>query len=165
MALAGKAIAGDIALRRTSWSGRADLNRRPHGPEPCALAGLSHAPIRSYACARLYHARYYFARNTPIGICDKRRGKAIPNAPPAGSASASFWAVCLSSRQACLIAAYPCHTMTPPKKSNHICPVVIRMSGCAALKSRNRGTLGPITKLTSRCGAYSSSPIGAASPT
>ena len=25
-------------------SGRADLNRRPHGPEPCALAGLSHAP-------------------------------------------------------------------------------------------------------------------------
>jgi hypothetical protein len=26
-------------------SGRADLNRRPHGPEPCALAGLSHAPI------------------------------------------------------------------------------------------------------------------------
>jgi hypothetical protein len=28
-------------------SGRADLNRRPHGPEPCALAGLSHAPRRS----------------------------------------------------------------------------------------------------------------------
>ena len=27
------------------WSGRTDLNRRPLGPEPCALAGLSHAPI------------------------------------------------------------------------------------------------------------------------
>ena len=26
-------------------SGRADLNRRPHGPEPCALAGLSYAPM------------------------------------------------------------------------------------------------------------------------
>jgi hypothetical protein len=25
-------------------SGRPDLNRGPHGPEPCALAGLSHAP-------------------------------------------------------------------------------------------------------------------------
>ncbi len=25
-------------------SGRADLDRRPHGPEPCALSGLSHAP-------------------------------------------------------------------------------------------------------------------------
>ncbi len=25
-------------------SGRADLNRRPHGPEPCALSGLSYAP-------------------------------------------------------------------------------------------------------------------------
>jgi hypothetical protein len=29
-------------------SGRADLNRRPHGPEPCALAGLSHAPNSFY---------------------------------------------------------------------------------------------------------------------
>ena len=28
-------------------SGRADLNRGPHGPEPCALTGLSHAPIAS----------------------------------------------------------------------------------------------------------------------
>ena len=26
-------------------SGRRDLNPGPHGPEPCALAGLSHAPI------------------------------------------------------------------------------------------------------------------------
>ena len=26
------------------WSGRRDLNSGPHGPEPCALAGLSHAP-------------------------------------------------------------------------------------------------------------------------
>ena len=25
-------------------SGRPDLNRRPHGPEPCTLAGLSYAP-------------------------------------------------------------------------------------------------------------------------
>jgi hypothetical protein len=25
-------------------SGRADLNRWPHGPEPCALSGLSYAP-------------------------------------------------------------------------------------------------------------------------
>ena len=25
-------------------SGRADLNRRPHEPEPCTLSGLSHAP-------------------------------------------------------------------------------------------------------------------------
>ncbi len=28
-------------------SGRADLNRRPPGPEPGALAGLSHAPNKS----------------------------------------------------------------------------------------------------------------------
>ncbi len=26
------------------WSGRADLNRRPYGPEPYALAKLRHAP-------------------------------------------------------------------------------------------------------------------------
>jgi hypothetical protein len=39
----GNAEAANLAA---SWSrsGRADLNRRPHGPEPCALAGLSHAP-------------------------------------------------------------------------------------------------------------------------
>ncbi len=35
-------IRADSGCRK---SGRADLNRRPHGPEPCALAGLSHAPI------------------------------------------------------------------------------------------------------------------------
>ena len=28
------------------WSGRADLNRRPRGPEPRALAKLSHTPIK-----------------------------------------------------------------------------------------------------------------------
>ena len=27
-------------------SGRADLNRRPHGPEPCALTGLRYAPMK-----------------------------------------------------------------------------------------------------------------------
>ncbi len=27
------------------WSGREDLNLRPHGPEPCALAGLRYAPM------------------------------------------------------------------------------------------------------------------------
>jgi hypothetical protein len=26
-------------------SGREDLNLRPHGPEPCALAGLRYAPM------------------------------------------------------------------------------------------------------------------------
>ena len=26
-------------------SGRADLNRRPHGPEPCALSELRYAPV------------------------------------------------------------------------------------------------------------------------
>ncbi len=37
-----------ILLKR---SGRADLNRRPPGPEPGALAGLSHAPNKSdYTC-------------------------------------------------------------------------------------------------------------------
>jgi hypothetical protein len=31
-------------LRFSQKSGRRDLNSGPHGPEPCALAGLSHAP-------------------------------------------------------------------------------------------------------------------------
>ncbi len=30
------------------WSGREDLNLRPHGPEPCALAGLRYAPITAF---------------------------------------------------------------------------------------------------------------------
>ena len=34
----------EILTKIKIWSGRTDLNRRPHGPEPCALAGLSHAP-------------------------------------------------------------------------------------------------------------------------
>ena len=35
------------------WSGRADLNRRPLGPEPSALAGLSHAPnAEDYTASR-----------------------------------------------------------------------------------------------------------------
>ena len=29
-------------------SGRRDLNSGPHGPEPCALAGLSHAPFSTH---------------------------------------------------------------------------------------------------------------------
>ena len=32
------------AFQAVFLSGRADLNRRPHGPEPCTLSGLSHAP-------------------------------------------------------------------------------------------------------------------------
>ena len=32
------------AMSITYKSGWADSNRRPHGPEPCALTGLSHAP-------------------------------------------------------------------------------------------------------------------------
>ena len=39
-------------------SGRADLNRRPHGPEPCALAGLSHAPN----APALYRHHYLFGK-------------------------------------------------------------------------------------------------------
>jgi hypothetical protein len=27
------------------WSGWADLNRRPHGPKPCALTRLRHTPL------------------------------------------------------------------------------------------------------------------------
>ncbi len=33
--------------RSLAWSGRADSNRRPHGPKPCALTKLSYAPDRS----------------------------------------------------------------------------------------------------------------------
>jgi tRNA dimethylallyltransferase len=42
-----------VALARQMWklvsqkSGRLDLNQRPLGPEPSALAGLSHAPLNS----------------------------------------------------------------------------------------------------------------------
>ena len=32
------------------------LNRRPHGPEPCALSGLSHAPI--FSRSRLFSQRF-----------------------------------------------------------------------------------------------------------
>ena len=33
-----------LNLRGIKWSGRVDLNHRPPGPEPGALARLSHAP-------------------------------------------------------------------------------------------------------------------------
>jgi hypothetical protein len=33
-----------VCTRGVLLSGRRDLNSGPHGPEPCALAGLSHAP-------------------------------------------------------------------------------------------------------------------------
>ena len=46
-----------ILLKR---SGRADLNRRPPGPEPGALAGLSHAPNRhDYTLRPSFRARGY----------------------------------------------------------------------------------------------------------
>ena len=37
-----------ILMRREALSGRLDLNQRPLGPEPSALAGLSHAPIQEF---------------------------------------------------------------------------------------------------------------------
>lgn len=39
-----RALAFKIWHPRENWSGRADLNRRPHGPEPCTLTGLSYFP-------------------------------------------------------------------------------------------------------------------------
>ena len=39
-------------------SGRAELNRRPHGPEPCALTGLSHAPNSAIIPSRTHLARF-----------------------------------------------------------------------------------------------------------
>jgi hypothetical protein len=33
-----------LRMREKEWSGRMDLNHRPPGPEPGALARLSHAP-------------------------------------------------------------------------------------------------------------------------
>ena len=38
------------AFGEVTWdkSGRKDLNLRPHGPEPCALAKLSYAPSFTY---------------------------------------------------------------------------------------------------------------------
>ncbi len=38
------------------WSGRAELNRRPHGPEPCALPGCA-TPRSISECdiQRAYH--------------------------------------------------------------------------------------------------------------
>src|SRR2546428_12860566 len=41
-----------------SWSGRPDLNRRPRGPKPRALARLPYAPVRRMvACARRWVKR------------------------------------------------------------------------------------------------------------
>jgi hypothetical protein len=48
----GRAVKAEISLSLTkgdfnpiwNWSGRRDLNSGPHGPEPCALAGLRYAP-------------------------------------------------------------------------------------------------------------------------
>src|SRR4029077_7253582 len=34
-----------IYCKRNNWTGRVDSNHRPPGPEPGALARLSHAPI------------------------------------------------------------------------------------------------------------------------
>ena len=36
----------ELHILVSEWSGRPDLNRRPLGPEPSALAKLSHAPTR-----------------------------------------------------------------------------------------------------------------------
>src|SRR5215472_3324629 len=43
-----------IEDRRDIWSGRVDSNHRPPGPEPGALARLSHAP-RLSAAIQVYH--------------------------------------------------------------------------------------------------------------
>ena len=40
----GKLI-GVSAFNPENWSGRTDLNCRPRGPKPRALAKLSHAPL------------------------------------------------------------------------------------------------------------------------
>ena len=34
----------DLAANDSIWSGRRDLNSRPHAPEACALTGLRYAP-------------------------------------------------------------------------------------------------------------------------
>src|SRR3954453_8567808 len=36
-----------LVPQKVTKSGREDLNLRPHGPEPCALAKLSYAPSES----------------------------------------------------------------------------------------------------------------------
>src|SRR3954453_20415265 len=50
----------------SSQSGREDLNLRPHGPEPCALAKLSYAPsLERVYCILLGKASLSIATSRP----------------------------------------------------------------------------------------------------
>ncbi len=64
-----------------NWSGRKDLNLRPPGPEPGALARLRYAPTQHDASK---HAA--FVRNTriaqPTGPYQKLSGKRSPGNKP-----------------------------------------------------------------------------------
>ena len=57
-------------------SGRPDLNRRPHGPEPCTLAGLSYAPndeiiIEPYPLGKQLDLPSRLSRNLHISYMGK----------------------------------------------------------------------------------------------
>ncbi len=57
--------------KQVKKSGREDLNLRPHGPEPCALAGLRYAPYESiilHRCTLCKRARmsYNYSGVVPL---------------------------------------------------------------------------------------------------
>ena len=70
---------------RSGWSGREDSNLRPLGPEPSALARLSHAPVED--ALRLYHAPRAHAKGsvvpTTAGVNPRRRRERAPAATSA----------------------------------------------------------------------------------
>ena len=60
-----------MIFKELGWSGRVDSNHRPPGPEPGALARLSHAPKTKSGTSSVYHrprlqnVRRYQAHSQP----------------------------------------------------------------------------------------------------
>src|SRR5208337_4441939 len=63
-----------------NWSGRVDLNLRPPGPEPGALARLSHAPTVRRSSTRVASALL----KSSTGRCMRPAKEETPETPPVG---------------------------------------------------------------------------------
>src|SRR5438309_9816105 len=79
------------AMTTSDQSGREDLNLRPHGPEPCALAKLSYAPcspLRAIGFC-IVVGQCYLSTAMEGGLC-RRFGTQKPLFPARNLASPNF---------------------------------------------------------------------------
>src|SRR5260370_26699468 len=97
---------------RNKWSGRKDLNLRPPGPEPGALARLRYAPTQHDASEHTA-----FVRNTriaqPMGPYQELSGKRSPGNKPrliAQMATMSRMAICAMKQIHSPAGSDPCLT-------------------------------------------------------